>query len=204
MRIVVAGLLVVALGLLSLGPAPLPESARRCPQRPIEERPIVNLPQELRLRNWAPYGQGSCVHASTAMLCNWLDRQDLGTLWRASYHSGEWIGGLTEKLAAHGLEWVATTDPADVDFLDWACRTRRGCIVTVMQARHAVLLVHIDDERAGILDNNSPRRIRWCSREAFLREWRSGRDSQGRVVCWAVSLVSAPPPRLPFLNVEVL
>lgn len=191
---IMAGLLLAAALLMASADAPAHSGASLRPPGPIPERPRVDIPEAWRIHNWAPHGSGSCVHASIVMLFNWQDRPDLGAAWRGAYHSGETFAGAASKLDGAGVAWAGTADPSDVAFLEWALRTRRGVAVTVMQARHCVLLVHLDQQSAGILDNNAPGRIRWVTREAFLREWRSG------PVTWAITPCFAPPPRLPYVR----
>lgn len=159
-------------------------------QRP-RELPVVNIPQAFRERNWAPYRQGSCVHASTVMLLRWQGHLQLADWWRRTYHSGETWVGLERKLNAAGVRY-AQTIRGDVAFLEWAIETRRGAAVVVQAGRHMVCLVHLDKQRAGLLDNNSPARIDWRSREDFLWEWRQAGG-------WAVTPVYSPPPAKPFL-----
>lgn len=158
----------------------------------IVEYPVVDVPASYRVHNWtSPAGQGSCVHASLTMLFNWQGRPDVGEMWRTSYSGGEIPSVLWRKLNDSGVCWAGVTN-GDVTFLDWAIRTRRGCAVTVKGGRHMVCLVHLDETRAGILDNNAPGRIVWTSREAFIREWHASQH-------WAVTPVYVPPPRLPFV-----
>jgi hypothetical protein len=88
------------------------------------------------------------------------------------------------------VRYAYTTGENDLSFLEWAVNTRRGCGVTVKGGAHMVLLVHLDAKRAGILDNNFPKEIRWVPRETFLAEWYASQS-------WAVTPVYVPPPPLP-------
>lgn len=197
----IVGAILTAVGLALQGVRPLPLGAATpggspdryaVPQGGVAEYPAVEIPAEYRVHNWAPYGSGSCVHASMVMLFNWQGLPEVGTYWRQQYHSGETFSGLARKLEQNGIAWAGVND-GDVSFLEWALRTRRGCAVTVEGGAHMVCLVHLDELRAGILDNNSPGRITWTSRDAFLTEWR---NSSG----WGVTPVYDPPPRRPFLK----
>lgn len=156
-----------------------------------EEYPTVNLNEVLRQKNWAgSEDEGSCVHATTIMLFRWQGRDDLANYWREHYENGEYPEGLADKFDKEGVRYAYTSLEKDVSFLEWACQTRRGCGVTVMEGRHMVMLVHLDGKRAGIIDNNKPGQIIWRDRNDFLNEWFNSRS-------WAVTPVYAPPPPLP-------
>jgi len=77
-----------------------------------------------------------------------------------------------------------------VRFLEWACRTRRGCGITVMGGAHMVALVHLDDKWAAILDNNNVEKFLWVPRETLIAEWKA---SYG----WAVTPIYTPAAPLP-------
>lgn len=154
----------------------------------LAETPRVNLPMRLRQDNWiGSRRQGSCVHASMIMLLNWQHRYKDAAYWRSNYENGETWDGLTSKLEARHIKWAGTYNERDVKFLEWAIRTRRGCMVTEQGAAHMVVLVHLDKNYAGILDNNDTGRIRWMRRDTFLQEWYSSNS-------WALTPVYAPPP----------
>lgn len=152
--------------------------------------PAVNVPPEYRQENWpGSEGMGSCVHASIITLFNWQGKFEIADRWKRNYENGEWPEDMAEKLDREGVRWAATTD-GDVSFLEWACRTRRGCGVTVMGGAHMVTLVHLDSKWAAILDNNSISEFVWYSREEFISEWKSSRG-------WALTPVYSPPAPLP-------
>ena len=155
------------------------------------ETPTVNLEQVLRQSNWiGSEREGSCVHATMVMLFRWQGREDLATKWLKNYENGEWATNLVAKLDKEGVRYAYTWNENDVAFLEWACQTRRGCGVTVKGGAHMIMLVHLDANRAGFINNNAIGEIQWRSREAFLKEWR---DSYS----WAVTPVYTPPPPLP-------
>lgn len=152
------------------------------------ETPQVNLPQSIRQHNWiGNQGQGSCVHASMVMLLRWQRHYELADWWRRSYANGENWNGLTSKANQAGVRWAGTINQQNVAFLEWACKTRRGCMVTCQDAEHMVILVHLDDKWAGIIDNNAPERVIWKSRQDFLTEWNASYS-------WALTPVYTPPP----------
>lgn len=153
-----------------------------------KEYPVTNVPPSLREKNW---GGGSCVHASLVMLFRWQGRYAMAAHWRNTYIGGEYANRCHSRLEKEGVRWAATHN--DVKFLEWACRTRRGCAVTVMNGAHMVCLVHFDEKYAGILDNNRIDKIKWMTREAFVKEWK---NSSG----WAVTPVYSPPAPLPWVQ----
>ncbi len=91
------------------------------------------------------------------------------------------------KLDSKGVRWAGTYQKNDVKFLEWAIRTKRGCMVTTMGGAHMILLVHLDQTRAGLLDNNNPEKIKYMPRDQFLQEWY---DSNS----WALTPIYSPPP----------
>lgn len=155
------------------------------------ETPRINLPPRLRQDNWVGNrGQGSCVHASMISLFNWQHQYSLAKYWKSNYENGETWNGLTSKLEQNHVKWAGTYDNNDVKFLEWAIRTRRGCMVTQDNASHMVVLVHLDKNWAGILDNNDTGRTRWIPRDRFLDTWYQSNS-------WALTpMYSPPPPKL--------
>jgi hypothetical protein len=98
---------------------------------------------------------------------------------------------LHERLDHARLRYAYTTS-GDAAFLEWALRTRRGAGITYFP-NHAVNLVHLDSERAGLLDNNRIGQIVWIERSEFLRQWKNYGG-------WAWTLVYDPPPPVPFVE----
>ena len=155
-----------------------------------KERPIVNVPVALRQSNWqGPQGQGSCVHATMISLFRWQYRLNAADYWRRTYGDGEWPEDLASKFDHEGIRYAYVSN-GDVRFLEWACRTRRGCGITIMGGAHMVALVHLDDKWAAILDNNNIERFIWVPRETLIAEWKA---SYG----WAVTPIYAPAAPLP-------
>ena len=87
---------------------------------------------------------------------------------------------MAAKFDREGIRYAYVTN-GDVRFLEWACRTRRGCGITVMGGAHMVALVHLDDKWAAILDNNNVEQVHLGSaRDADRRvegELRVGGDA---------------------------
>jgi hypothetical protein len=155
-----------------------------------DERPVVNVPQDMRQSNWlGSRGEGSCVHATMISLLRWQGRLGMADHWRQTYGNGEGPDNLAAKFDREGVRYAYVTN-GDVGFLTWACRTRRGCGITVRGGAHMVALVHLDAEWAGLLDNNSVSKIIWVPRDTLIAEWRA---SNG----WAVVPVYTPAAPLP-------
>ena len=158
---------------------------------PIEiELPTVNLPPALRQSNWiGNRRQGSCVHATMISLFRWQQRDKMADYWRRTYGNGEEPDGLAAKFDREKVRYTYVTN-GDVKFLTWACRTRRGCGITVMGGAHMVTLVHLDDKWAAILDNNNVSKFIWVPRATLIAEWKA---SYG----WAVTPIYTPAAPLP-------
>lgn len=144
----------------------------------------IKIPPSIREHNW---GGGSCVHASTVMLFRYQRQYALADYWRKQYSGGETFVGLASKLEAKGVRWAGTYQKNDVRFLEWAIRTHRGAMVTTMGGAHMILLVHLDQNNAGFIDNNTPEKIIWKSRSDFLKDWS---DSNS----WGLTVLYTPPP----------
>jgi hypothetical protein len=147
-----------------------------------EELPAVNVPYEMRQYNYTP--GGSCVHASLITLLRWQNRSEEARMWRREFRGGEWATSMSRKMDSRGIRYAYTVE-GDVEFLEWACRTRRGAGVTVKGGAHMVTLVHLDDEWAALLDNNDISKHIWLPRQEFIDEWH-------RSLGWAVTPVYSP------------
>lgn len=170
-----------------------PEPISPQPTAPIvirEERPTVNVPEALRQINWAARnGDGSCTWASTITLLHWQGQYELARWLRRNYSGGEYPSSWMVKADRAGLRYALTRD-GDVSFLEWAMQTRRGAAVVVRGGAHMVNLVHLDEEWAGLVDNNAPSKVKWLKRDRFIAEWQS---SNG----WALTPVYSPAAPLP-------
>jgi hypothetical protein len=167
------------------------------PSFAIAEVPTINLPVECREHNWVdPITlEGSCSHATSVMLLRWQMHEDLASEWRNKYSGGDWaddswnpIHNHAQKFDNEGIDFAYTI--GDVDFLDWALSTRRGCGLTVRGGSHAVLLVHLDNEWAAIIDNNDISEIKWVPRDRLISEWKNS-------IGWSWTPVYSPAPPLP-------
>jgi hypothetical protein len=163
----------------------------------------VDLPASRHVRNFgAPAdGKGLCVFASMDMAADWHDIDALVGVIRKVREGGGWPEKVDRVIAetAPGVEYVQYegTDPA---ILDKALAEGRIACVTYGYGErygmetiyHMVCLVHLDDRRAAILDNNFPGTFEWMSREEFLRRWVHP-SGQG----WAYVFLAPPPPPVP-------
>jgi len=179
--VLTAMLLAMVVGCESPGIFPMPAS---------RERPAVNLPLEMRQRNWqGAQGQGSCTWATMVSLLRWQGRYYTADWVRRSCGDGEWPGDMAERLDQAHVRYAYVTN-GDVRFLEWACRTRRGCGITVKGGQHMVALVHLDAKWAALLDNNAVEKYIWVPRETLIAEWKA---SYG----WAIAPIYTPAAPLP-------
>jgi len=177
-------LVLVLLAPLAGCETPLASAAKK------QERPTVNVPLSMRQSNWiGNRREGSCVHATMISLFRWQGRLTTADRWRRTYGNGEWPDDLAAKFDKEGICYAYVTN-GDMKFLEWACRTRRGCGITVMGGAHMVALVHLDAKWAAILDNNKVERYIWVPRETLIAEWKA---SYG----WAVAPIYTPAAPLP-------
>lgn len=162
----------------------------------------LELPPELRTKNW---GGGSCVHASNVNLLKWMGLAELATWWRANYSGGEYDSRLIKRLEAAKLRYAYVHAGADrngngkddgEEFIEWACRTRRGCGIFYKPV-HSINCVGIDANYVYLLDNNAtdyPERVghyERVPRADFFRLWRTQYGG------FAWTLIYQPPPTTP-------
>lgn len=150
---------------------------------------LADVPVEMRQENWAPYGEGSCVHASVVTMLRWHGMDELAAWWRDTYHSGETATGLLDKLDQAGLKY-AYTDTGDVAFLEWASRNRLVVGLPYTPA-HFMNLVDLTSTKAVLLDNNSTDKYIYIDRDVFLNAWKN------RYSGFAFVLVYPPQPPWP-------
>lgn len=177
------------------------------------EEVAIDFPQSQRVKNFgAPRdGLGLCVFASLTMAARWHGVGELDDLIHRVQEGGGWpekVDAVLKKEAPN-LRYVQYEglDPA---ILDLAMLERSPVCVTYGLGElyrdrsnpsgtiyHMVLLVHLSDRSAGILDNNFvdgeyTGKYFWMSRAEFLRRWAhpSGKG-------WAVRFLAAPPPLPP-------
>ncbi len=168
----------------------------------------VQLPVDLQLRNTVGVdGQGNCVFATLDMCARYQSIDGLiGVMdrMRTREKGGGWPEKVERIIKAYGgvdadveIVQYQGTDPA---ILDLAMRTGRPAGVTYGYGEfyggktiaHMVLLAHLDENRAAIIDNNDPGHWTWMSRAEFLKRW-GHPGGQG----WAYVLIAPPPPPVP-------
>lgn len=154
------------------------------------ERPVVNVPFSLRQANWlGPNGQGSCSFAALCSDLQWLGKPDKAHEIRLQCGDGQSPKSLAIEMAKHDIKFAWTVGEQDVAFLEKALATRRGCMVCISGGEHMVLLAHLDDTSAYLIDSNQQGVNRRWSREQFEREWFASGS-------WAVCVIGTPVPPL--------
>lgn len=163
----------------------------------------VDLPVEQHVRNiGAPAdGKGLCVFASIDMAARWHNMPELIDVLHKIREGGGWpekVDAVMKDLAP-GRKYVQYegTDPA---ILENAIGIRAPACVTYGTGErydsktiyHMVLLVHLDQKWACIVDNNFPGTFEWMPRDEFLSRWKHP-SGQG----WAIVFLAPPPPPIP-------
>lgn len=168
----------------------LPSAGKQVGKPAKKEMPTVNIPRKDRQQNWiGRYRQGSCVHAVVISLFRWQGRYKTANYWRRTYGDGECPGSLAAKFDREGIRYDYVIN-GDVSFLEWACRTRRGCGITVKGGGHMLTLVYLGNKWAAVLDSNDVEKFIWIPRETLLAEWKA---SHG----WAVAVIYTPAAPFP-------
>ncbi|MGE4136426.1 MAG: hypothetical protein AB7E98_12010 [Pirellulales bacterium] len=147
---------------------PTPTPQRQLAAWPAQ--PVIDIPLEERQRN----PDGSCVHCSWVTCLNNQRMYALADAWFAKYRHGESAMGLRRKADAEGIRYADTT-AGDVAFVEWAIRTRRGCLVNDKPG-HVRTLVGLDPATPGakayVLDNNGPpERVIEYPRDEWIAMW---------------------------------
>ncbi|MBL9123030.1 MAG: hypothetical protein JNG90_05320 [Planctomycetaceae bacterium] len=191
----VMGLLLVAAGCdgqpKKKRPRTVPQQCppgQPCPYQTVrlDEIPIVNPPPNSRFKN---YAGGSCYHASIQQVMVMQGFGDEALEYRAKYAHAASTNTIADNLDREGFRF-AYTDRGDVGFLEWCMRTRRAAAITYFP-RHAVTLVHLDQQNAMLLDNNRVAQYITIPRDEFLHRWRH--EFGGG----AITVVYHPVPPLP-------
>jgi hypothetical protein len=152
-------------------------------------------------------GLGCCVFASIDMAARYQNiRPLIGVIDRIKRGGGwpEKVTRVVEQAAqdagSEPIEFVQYLG-SDPSILDLAMKTGRPVCITYGYGEypyngatiaHMVLLVHLDEQLACIIDNNNPLYDTWMSRDELLRRWLHPRG-QG----WAVVFLAPPAPPVP-------
>lgn len=166
----------------------------------VAEVPQVNIPKELRQQNWTVNRSGSCVHASAVTLWRWAGHYEWAEYWKRKYGGGEYDTRFHERCDWEGVTYADTWNEGDEGFIEWACRTRRGCLIGIDNAAlyggrsggHALCVVHCDDKVVGLLNNNGSYKIDWFDRKSFMRAWKAHGSW-----AWTPLSQNGPAPPLP-------
>ena len=164
-----------------------PEAPVQVQLRKWPAQPVIDIAVEQRQRN----PDGSCVHCSWVTTLNHQRMYEMADDWFATYRRGESSSGLRRKASAEGIPFADTTS-GDVAFVDWAIRTRRGCLVND-KPNHVRTLVGLDPAgtpgaKAWVLDNNgNAKKLHEYGREEWIRMWK-------RRGGWAAAPLYDPQP----------
>lgn len=192
---------------------PCPCPGPNCPARPMpravegagqaQAEPQVDLlamPANCRRANILSRGLGCCTFRSAEWAAHW---QQVPAL----YDFPEWLrakgipGGGTPQIQADLVRRIASERKAavppfvqyegrDPSIIELALKTGRVPCVT-WGGNHMLAAVHLDAQRAAILDNNAPEQVQWMSRQQFLAQWTTGGGG------WCFVLLAPPPPPPP-------
>lgn len=193
-------LLIAVLLALFLGCEDAPETCpdSKCPSDcqggscPVPKMSLTEVPLEIRQGN---YAGGSCMYASLVTALRWTGQNELADAI-SKYTGGETVGGLAKICDQHGILFAATST-GDESLLQWVSDTRRMAAIHWIVSNpsdHAITFagyVRGSDgrEMAALIDNNSPGRNKYLSKDEFLRIWHQ---------CGGKALVPiyspAPPP----------
>lgn len=137
---------------------------------PPPKAPNIQLPMELRYRNW---GSGSCVYASICQLLEAHNRHEDAAWIRQHCEGAAGPQEITSVCRRRGIEFDETFR-ADPGFLDWADKNGYGAIIW-WKTRHCCTfmgwVVRDGVTYADILDNNFPERRELVERRRFLNDW---------------------------------
>lgn len=156
-------------------------------------------------------GAGMCVMSSIEMAARWQNLELLRGLrdWCAKQPGGGYPSKVDKQLKEYfskiGEHYVhpdyVQYEGTDMSILRLALRTGRFPAVTYAgrdrvryqsTIAHMVCLCHLDDEIAGIWDNNgTPGEIIWMSADEFKTRWVDGGTG------WAFVWIAPPPPPVP-------
>ena len=200
--------------LLAIGLVLVASMARAIADSEVANGPVhegvevqIDLPPRYRQPNAeGTDGAGCCVFASLQMAARWMGIEELADLfeWIQTQKGGGWperVEKVLKERAPH-LSFIQY-EGADVAILDAAMATGRPVCLTygygefykkrgMAKISHMVLLVHLDRNKAAILDNNDVENVTWMTREELIKR---AKYPSGNL--WAVVLIGTPPPPIP-------
>jgi len=177
---------------------------------------IVDLPRSARTENWTVRvagnnrEAGSCAHAALCNCFKMQGRYDLAEWWAANHGGGAALkentscDSLEAGLKRAGLDYRIGNDEA---FLEWTCRTRRGCVVPCVRgeyrcpdcgkthkALHAINLVGLNAQYAWLIGVNDVEQIHRMARADFIADWK---NAGGYAL---TPMVGTPQPPKPWIQ----
>jgi hypothetical protein len=164
----------------------------------------IDLPPGQHVKNFgAPKdGSGLCVFASMDMAARWHHITELVDIIHKIPNGGGWPQKVDKVLKEHAPHRkYVQYEGKDPAILDTAIAARSPACVTYGYGErygkgqtiyHMVILIHIDQKWACIIDNNFPGTYEWMTRSEFLDRWKHP-GGQG----WAYVFLESPPPPIP-------
>lgn len=173
---------------------------------PTPDKAVVSMPAGQQIKNVGGRdGAGLCVFTSAEVAGRY---QNIAALNGFQKYMTRQLGGgypdKFEKMLAAYCKQQGVPVPrfvqsvgGDVAFLESAVKTKRAVCVTYGgrddfyrgPIAHMVVLAHLDDTSAAIIDNNRVGVYVWMSRAEFLSRWK---DSVN--MGWAIVFLDPPPP----------
>lgn len=166
------------------------------------------MPGRLHLRNvGGSDGAGLCVFASISHAARYQGLDELADMmdWMRSFPGGGYPEKVDEMIRRklgpdHGVSYLHVYGPESLELLALACASGYQPCVTYgygerygVSIAHMVSLVHLDDERAAILDNNFPGddAYEWMSRDEFAARYAWSPSGLGEG--WGIIFTSGEP-----------
>lgn len=170
-----------------------------------------DLPVDLQVRNrGGSDGAGLCVFASLKHAAVWQNVEALESIfeWMFTHPGGGWpekvdqvIGQICKDKGVPKPDYIHIHG-SDLEPIKLALKTGRIVCVTYsfspsgryggQKIAHMVNVLHCDDQRVCLLDNNFPGTYEWMTPQEFLRSYAY------RGPGWAIVFLAEGPPPAPF------
>ena len=188
-EVVLGVVLLCTAGSLALTQDGRDATARACH---IAWRQLTELPSDpppgIRQKNWTGWTGGSCMNASWMTHLRWNGMPEVADWWGQHYSGRAGVQATARRCDQAGIKYACTEGQKDVEFLEWASRTRRGAVIYYFDD-HAVNFLGYRDGRAWVLDNNDPRKYISIPKDEFLGNWCAYNSG-------AITVISSPPSPL--------
>jgi len=148
----------------------------------------ADVPLQLRVSNYWYRRKGSCVHATTATILNYLGLYSKSDWWTDNHHGAQNAYGIIENFNDSGLDYAYTI--GDPEFLEWASRNRQITGIWYYY-KHSVNFIGFTETHAILLDSNSTGEYNYILKDEFLDEWINTYGGFAFVVIEG----SVPPPK---------